>query len=71
MPGMDAIAVGGGTSDTVAVGTAAPSLLVTFPLTDVCADAAETTNRITTLVTATRNLCMFITLMTSGGMGRA
>ena len=69
MPGIDAIAEGGGTSDTVAFATAAPSLLVTLPLTDdVCADAADTTNRITTLVAATRNLCMFITLMTSEGM---
>jgi hypothetical protein len=69
MPGIDAIADGGGTSDTVAFATTAPSLLVTLPFTDeVCADAADTTNRITTLVIATRNLCMFITLMTSEGI---
>ena len=68
MPGIDAIAEGGGTSDTVAFATAAPSLFVTRPLTDdVCAEAAAATNRMTTLVTATRNLCIFITLMTSEG----
>jgi hypothetical protein len=62
IPGIEAIAEGGGTSDTVALATAAPSLLITLPLTDVCADAADTTNRITALVTATRILCMFLTV---------
>src|SRR4029453_13495758 len=68
MPGIDAIAEGGGTSETVAFATTAPSLLVTLPFTDdVCADAAFAAKRTTALATATRNLCMFFPFFSPGG----
>jgi hypothetical protein len=57
MPGIDAIAEGGGTNETSAFGIGAPSRLITRPLTaEVCAEAPHANNEITTVVTPTRTL---------------
>ena len=66
MPGI----IGSETSSvTSAFATTPPCVLLTRPFTDdVCAEAAEAAKRITTLATATRNLCMFITFMTEEDM---